>query len=86
MKQYLQALWFRLINRERVRCLELRCKQLEGRMQAVEQSQHAMLQRFPEPEAIKPAEVKVKLSRPWPQRRAYLEATDGGRLKPEVTK
>jgi hypothetical protein len=78
----LKLIWLRLINPKFAQVIETRCQLLEVRMKAVEQAQLAILQRFPEPPGLKSGEdkPKVKLSRPWTQRRTWLEATDGGRV------
>jgi hypothetical protein len=82
MVAHLKTLWLRIVNPKFASALDFRIHGLETRIKAVEDEIFALVKRLP----AAPAKVegqeepKLRLSKSWAQRRAYLEITDGGRL------
>lgn len=84
MIEYLKTLWLRIVKKLASPCLESRVRLLESKTKAMEGEIHALVKRLPpapekiegqeDPKAVRP------LSKSWFQRRARLEATDGGRI------
>lgn len=82
MLTWLKTIWLRIVNPKFAKSLEFRIRTLEAQAKATNETVLALLKRFPLadiPEEGKQVEVRVRPSHPWPQRRAWLESTDGGR-------
>jgi len=76
MIEYLKSLWLRVVNPKFALALEERIQTLEKEIKEMREKRL-----LPVPvKAEDQEEVRPRLPKPWGQRRAYLEITDGGRL------
>lgn len=79
MVEYLKTVWLRVVHPKFARALEFRVKALEN---AVVEIKAKIKWVPPDLEKVEEKEEpKPRLSKSWAQRRAYLEVTDGGRIK-----
>ena len=80
MLDFLKTVWLRIVNPKSAKALEFRIRTLEEQTAELARKINRM-KGTPEGASEKPEENKPKLAKSWAQRRAWLEATDGGRVK-----
>lgn len=76
MLEGLKDFWLHVLRAEYASSLEVRLLALEAQVKAMNETK---IITNSEKETME--EVRPRLSRPWPQRRTWLEVTDGGRTR-----